>query len=167
MRIRPEGPSDIASVREVNEAAFGSSLEADIIEKARKNPGSLVSLVAEVDGEIAGHILFSPVSLKGIHGIRLMGLGPMAVVPARQRQGIGSKLVREGLAHCESMGCSAVVVLGHANFYPRFGFVPASHYGITSEYDVPDEVFMLYELRPGSLQGVSGKVIYSDAFAGA
>ena len=167
MRIRPEEPFDIAAVRSVNEAAFGSSLEADIVEKARTASGPLVSLVAEDNGEICGHILFTPVTLRGNHSVQLMGLGPMAVVPARQNQGIGSQLVREGLAQCKQLGCSAVVVLGHPNYYPRFGFAPASRYGITSEYVVPDEVFMLYEVQPGSLQGVSGRVTYSDAFAGA
>jgi putative acetyltransferase len=167
MRIRPEDPSDVAAVRAVNEAAFDSPLEADIIEKVRAASGPLLSLVAEVKGEIVGHILFTPVTLRENHSVQLMGLGPMAVVPARQNQGIGSELVREGLAQCKHLGCSAVVVLGHPNYYSRFGFAPASGYGITSEYDVPDEVFMLYEIQPGSLQGVSGQVIYSDAFAGA
>ena len=162
MRIRPEEHADAEAVREVNEAAFGSSLEADIVEKARKTAEPLVSLVAEVDGEIAGHILFSPVALNGDHSVQLMGLGPMSVVPTSQRRGIGSALVREGLAQCQSKGCSAVVVLGHPEYYPRFGFVPASRYGITSEYDVPDEVFMLLELQPGSLQDVSGQVIYRN-----
>lgn len=167
MRIRPEEPPDAFFVREVNEAAFGSSLEADIVEKLRENPAALVSLVAEVDGELVGHIMFSPVAVKGIDGVKLMALGPMAVLPRRQRQGIGSELVRQGLRHCRNSGCDAIVVLGHPDYYPRFGFMPASRFGITSEYDVPDEVFMLIELRPGSLQGTSGEVIYSDAFAGA
>lgn len=167
MHIRPEEPSDALMVREVNEAAFGSSLEADIVEKLRENPAPLVSLVAEVDGELVGHIMFSPVTVKGGHGAHLMGLGPMAVLPGRQRKGIGCELVRQGLSHCRNRGCDAVVVLGHPDYYPRFGFLPASRFGITSVYDVPDEVFMLIELRPGSLQGTSGQVIYSDAFAGA
>jgi len=167
MRIRPEEPPDALFVREVNEAAFGSSLEADIVEKLRENPAALVSLVAELDDELVGHIMFSPVAVKGIDGVKLMGLGPMAVLPRRQRQGIGSELVRQGLRHCRNSGCDAVVVLGHPDYYPRFGFMPASRFGITSEYDVPDEVFMLIELRPGSLQGTSGEVVYSDAFAGA
>lgn len=90
----------------------------------------------------------------------------MAVLPSFQKQGIGSALVREGLDQCRQLGCDAVVVLGHAHYYPRFGFVPASGYGIRCEYDVPDEVFMLVELQPGSLQGLSGRVIYNEAFGG-
>jgi len=167
MRIRPEEPSDRLAVRAVNEAAFGSSLEADIVERLHKNSESVVSLVAEVDSEICGHIMLSPVTINSNGSIQLIGLGPMAVLPNHQRQGIGSNLVHEGLSQCRTKGFSAVVVLGHPEYYPRFGFAPASRYGITSKYDVPDEVFMLLELQPGSLQGVSGQVIYSDAFAGA
>ncbi len=166
MRIRREEPSDSPTVRAVNEAAFETSEEADLVDALRKTSHSLVSLVAEVDGEVVGHILFSPVSLAGNSEVHLMGLGPMAVAPDYQRQGIGSALVREGLRQCIGQSCSAVVVLGHPEYYPRFGFVPASRYGISSEYDVPDEVFMVIELQPGSLQDVSGRVAYNEAFSG-
>lgn len=167
MRIRHEEASDAPAVRAVNEAAFGTSAEADIVEVLRNQRGTMVSLVAESGSELVGHILFSPVSLAGHPEIRILGLGPMAVAPARQRQGVGSALVREGLRYCRRNGCIAVVVLGHAEYYPRFGFVPASRFGITSEYDVPDEVFMLLELDSGALQGLSGLVTYNDAFRGA
>jgi len=167
MRVRPEEPADALAIRTVNEAAFESSREADIVEALREKPDGLVSLVAESEGQVLGHILFSPVSLVGNSGLSLLGLGPMAVLPTHQRQGIGSALVREGLNQCRKMGCSAVVVLGHPEFYPRFGFVPASRYGISCEYDVPEEVFMLIELQPGSLQGARGKAIYNEAFASA
>ncbi len=94
----------------------------------------------------------------------LMGLGPMAVSPEHQRQGVGTALITEGLRHCAELGCDAVVVLGHPAYYPRFGFVTASKHGISSEYDVLDEVFMIKELKPGSLRGVSGTVSYDEAF---
>jgi len=166
LRIRPEEPSDALAVRALNEAAFDSSVEADIVEKLHKKPDDIISLVAESAGEVVGHIVFSPVSLAGDSHSHLMGLGPMAVRPARQRQGIGSALVLEGLNRCRGIGCRAVVVLGHPDYYPRFGFSPASGFGVTSEYDVPDGVFMLIELRAGSLQGASGLATYGKAFAG-
>lgn len=164
MRIRPEKPADAVAIHAVNEAAFESSIEADIVDALRRNLDEYISLVAVTDDQIAGHIFFSPVSLSGNPNVTIMGLGPMAVLPARQRQGIGSALIREGLRQCENRKCSAVVVLGHPEYYPRFGFVPASRYGIGCKYDVPDEVFMLIELERGSLDGLSGQVGYNQAF---
>lgn len=166
MRIRPEDPNDLAAVHAVNEAAFETSAEADLVDALRGKAQPLISLVAEVAGSIVGHILFSPVKLADESGHMLMGLGPMAVIPQHQRQGIGSALVREGLNRCAALGCDAVVVLGHPAYYPRFGFVPASRYGLSSEYDVPDDVFMIMELQPGSLRGISGEVSYDEAFYG-
>ena len=122
-------------------------------------------LIADDDDAIVGHILFSPVTLTAHPGLRIMGLAPMAVVPARQRQGIGSALIREGLEHCRRLGFGAVIVLGHAEYYPRFGFTPASRFGLGCEYDVPDEVFMALELYEGILQGKSGTIRYHPAFA--
>lgn len=130
----------------------------------RERADGSISLVAESENEILGHIVFSPVSLAGNFDVLMMGLGPMSVLPTSQRQGIGSALVREGLTQCQNIDCDAVVVLGHPEYYPRFGFVPASRYGISCEYDVPDDVFMLIELRPGTLSGVTGTVVYHEAF---
>jgi putative acetyltransferase len=149
----------------VNEAAFETPSEADIVDALREKSGSLISLVAETEGQIVGHILFSPVSLADQPGVALAGLGPMAVSPQHQRRGIGSALVRRGLEPCRDRGYGAVVVLGHAAYYPRFGFVPASRHGIASDYDVPDDVFMVAELRPGWLQGVFGRVTYDRVFS--
>jgi len=148
----------------VNEIAFGTPTEANLVELLRAQTSPLVSLVADNDGSIVGHILFSPVILSDDRGIVIMGLAPMAVVPAFQRRGIGSALVLAGLEACRHVGVDAVVVLGHAAFYPRFGFVPASRFGITSEYTVPDDVFMALELRPGILSGRTGQVRYHPAF---
>jgi putative acetyltransferase len=166
MHIRPENPDDLAAVHAVNEAAFETSAEADLVDAMRGNAEPLISLVAEVAGSVVGHILFSPMTLADQSEHLLMGLGPMSVLPDHQRRGIGSALVGEGLKRCAELGCDVVVVLGHPTYYPRFGFVPASRYGISSDYDVPDEVFMLIELRPDSLRGVSGQVSYDEAFSG-
>ena len=165
MRIRPEAEADYAAVRAVNEAAFDTSAEADLVEALRRRGISLVSLVAEVEGVVVGHILFSPVSLAEHDHLNLVGLAPMAVAPDYQRKGIGSALVRHGLARCKDLGFRAVVVVGHAEYYPRFGFVPADRYGLRCEYDVPADVFMVAELEAGALNSASGLVRYDGAFA--
>ena len=166
MPIRPEADVDAAGIRAVNEAAFESFAEADIVDALRAKGGEVVSLVAERDGVIVGHIMFSRVSLAGHDELKLMGLGPMAVLPRLQRHGIGSALVREGLSRCGQLGACAVVVVGHPQYYPRFGFVRASRYGIRCRYDVPDDVFMIAELTLGAVRGVSGLVLYDEAFDG-
>jgi putative acetyltransferase len=166
MRIRPETEADRAAIRAVNEAAFETSAEADLVEALHGKKMSLVSLVAEVGGRVVGHILFSPVSLAESSHLNVMGLAPMAVVPDYQRKGIGSALVRQGLTRCRDIGCCIVVVVGHPGFYPRFGFIPASRYALRCEYDVPADVFMVAELEPGALNVASGLVRYDDAFAG-
>ena len=166
MRIRPEIETDRSAIRAVNEAAFGTAVEANLVELLRGRPIRLISLVAALDDAIVGHILFSPVSLSEHPQLALMGLGPMAVAPEHQRKGIGSALVREGLAECKRVACQAVVVLGYAEYYPRFGFVPASRYGVRCEYDVPDDVFMISALDERALDGVCGLIRYDEAFAG-
>ena len=93
-----------------------------------------------------------------------LGLAPMAVAPEYQQQGIGSALVRSGLEHCRAAGYKAVIVLGHPRYYPRFGFVPASHFNIRSQYDAPDEAFMALELEPGALGEIGGVVKYHPLF---
>jgi putative acetyltransferase len=165
MHIRSERLTDIPGIRAVNLAAFETSTEADLVDALRRQADPIVSLVAEDGGAIVGHILFSPVTLTAHPELRIIGLAPMAVVPARQRQGIGSALVHEGLRRCRSLVFSVVVVLGHAEYYPRFGFTPASHFGLGCEYDVPEEVFMVLELERDALKGKSGTIRYHPAFA--
>lgn len=165
VEIRPEQAGDLAQVRAVNLAAFETSTEADLVDALRERASPIVSLVADDAGTILGHILFSPVTLSDHRELKIMGLAPMAVVPAEQRRGIGSALVRAGLEHCRRLGCDAIVLVGHADYYPRFGFVPASRFGLRCEYDVPDDVFMTLELVAGSLRGKTGTIRYHPAFA--
>ncbi|MGD8795910.1 MAG: N-acetyltransferase [Thiohalophilus sp.] len=165
MIIRHEERDDLNAIRKVNEAAFETSAEADLIDALRTQVSPLVSLVAETEHEIIGHIMFSPVSLPNHPDKKIMGLAPMAVRPSWQRQGVGSELVRAGLAACLGLDFGAVVVLGHPDYYPRFGFVRADEFGLACEYDVPAEVFMALELKQGYLDHVSGTIQYHPAFA--
>lgn len=167
MVVRPEQSADAPAVRRVHLAAFDTSVEADLVDALRINARPLVSLVAEQNGEIVGHILFSPVSLSGHPGLSLMGLAPMAVRPTQQRSGIGSALVRAGLQRCQQLGVGAIVVLGHPNYYPRFGFQQSAHFGIKSEYDAPAEAFMVLELQHGYLGARSGVIKFHPAFGDA
>lgn len=166
--IRDETPEDAGAVRQINDAAFGQDAEGRLVDELRKQGAAVVSLVAEVDGRIVGHILFSPVTMEGTEGAKnpggAVGLAPMAVLPEFQKQGIGGRLIRTGLERCRERGAALVVVLGHPEYYPRFGFVPASRYGLSCKWPVPDPVFMAMELVPGGLDGVSGLVQYDPAF---
>ena len=138
--------------------------EADLVDALRQKAHPVVSLVAEAAGEIVGHIMLSPVSLDGRPELRIMGLAPMAVAPGHQRKGIGTVLVRAGLAHCGQLSVGAVVVLGHPAYYSRFGFLPAARFGVSSEYEAPEEAFMLLEVQSGYLAGVTGVIRYHEAF---
>jgi putative acetyltransferase len=108
--------------------------------------------------------MFSPVVLTEHPELNIMSLGPMAVLPERQRKGIGSVLVRAGLEECKKLGFGAVVVLSHVEYYPRFGFSPSANFGIASEYEVSTDVFMVKELQPGFLRGATGTIQYHPAF---
>ncbi len=165
VQIRPEIPNDIDPVRKINTDAFETDAEAGLVDALRDSGIPLISLVAEADEKIVGHILFSPVTLSGKGtDLKIAGLAPMAVMPDHQKQGVGQALVKEGLKQCESKGYKAAVVLGYPEYYPRFGFVPCSRFGIKSEYDVPDEVFMVKELITGIFAGYSGVVEYHRLF---
>jgi putative acetyltransferase len=166
--IRSEKIDDYKEIREINKLAFNREDEANLVEAIRESEYFIpeLSLVAVTDEhEIIGHILFSVIMLETDKGnFSTLALAPMAVKPQYQRQGIGSKLVTEGLKVCKDLGYKHVFVLGHPHFYPKFGFVPAKSYGIESPFPVPDEVFMAIELEHKSLDGWTGKIQYPKAF---
>jgi putative acetyltransferase len=168
VKIRKEQPQDIPLIHQVNKRAFGQVLEADLVDTLRQNCNDLLSMVAVVANEIVGHILFSSVTVEGEETTAEgMALAPMAVLPEYQRQGIDSELVRAGIARLTSSGCGFVIVLGHADYYPRFGFEPASRFGVRSEWEVPDDAFVILVLNESVMQGISGVAKYRPEFAEA
>lgn len=164
IEIRPEKEEDFPQVYRVNALAFERDEESVLVEKLRKVE-SYMALVAERDGKIVGHISFTPVTVED-EETRFLGLAPMAVAPEFQSQGIGSRLIEEGLKICAERGFTAVFVLGHAHYYPRFGFETAARRGFSCEYPSPDESFMVLELEAGALEGRRGLVKYCPEFAG-
>lgn len=169
IRIRPEQNEDIAAVRNINESAFEGKEEADIVDKLRQSCDDLLSLVAVGGDEVVGHIMFSPTIVAGESEIITgMGLAPMAVLPDRQKEGIGTALVNHGLAMLCERQCPFVLVLGHAEYYPRFGFQPAREYGLSCQWDgVPDEAFMILIFDADVMRGAHGMVRYRDEFDAA
>ena len=151
------------AIRFVNEAAFGQADEADLVDKLRVDGAVLVSLVAELEGSIVGHILFSRAWVDTPAGsLAVVALAPMAVLPDHQQQRIGSSLIRHGLDLLLAKGEKIVIVLGHREYYPRFGFSSEKAESIESPF--PKGSFMAMELKPRALDGVVGKVRYPAAF---
>jgi putative acetyltransferase len=167
--IRPETAADRGAIWEVNERAFGRPNEADLVDALRASDAFLpeLSLVAEHDGALVGHILFSRARVDADAGDGLLVLGPIAVRPELQRRGIGGRLIREGLARAAADGHRGVVLIGHPEYYPRFGFLPARQSGLESPYPVSDEAFMALALRPGALEGTRGLIVFPEAFDNA
>ena len=153
IEIRQEQPRDIPAIREVNRLAFEQDQEGNIVDALRSNGAALASLVATDTEKIVGHIMYSPASIGLLSGA---ALGPMAVRPDYQRHGIGHRLVEWGNRMLKDSGCPFIIVVGHAAYYPRFGFKPASISGISCEWEVPDDVFMLLVLDQAKMLGVSG-----------
>lgn len=163
--IRPEQAEDIAAIRQVNTLAFGQASAADLVDALRHAGVLTISLAAVKDGHVVGHIAFSPVTITSeTRTIGALGLAPMAVLPEYQRMGIGSRLVEAGLAACRQTNYGIVVVLGHPHYYPRFGFMSSKPHGIVWERDVPEEVFMVQEVKEGTLAQTQGVVKYRPEF---
>lgn len=168
IEITPETPRDAEAVFAVNAEAFGRESEALLVEALRGSECYIpkLSLVARLGDNIAGHILFTRVTIAADDGgeYESLALAPMVVRPALQHQGIGRALVNAGLEKARQLGYRSVIVLGHESYYPQFGFVPASQWNIRAPFDVPELAFMATELVPGGLEGVSGTVEYSKEF---
>ena len=161
--VRDEQPWDREQVRRVNESAFGRCDEADLIDRLRAEGVILISLVAELNSQIIGHILFSRMSIETARGaVAAVSLAPMAVLPNHQRREVGSCLVRRGLSELRDRGEAIVIVLGHKNYYPRFGFASETARHLVSPF--PSDVFMALELSDGALTNVRGAVKYPAAF---
>lgn len=162
--IRPERPDDIAAVRQLHDRAFGTPAEGELVDRLRAAHKAVLSLVAERDGQVVGHVLFSPVTVASAPPAwRAVGLAPVSVLPEFQRAGIGSALIRAGLEACRQAGYDAVVVLGHVDYYPRFGFARASDHALDNEYGATD-AFMVLALRRGALDDIRGLVSYASEF---
>jgi len=165
IKIREENKADVTGIREINVKAFGQSEEADIIDKLRSNCTLFISLIAELDNKIVGYILFTLVTIESENGmIEGTGLAPMAILPGYQKQGIGASLVEEGFKRINQNRCPFVVVLGHSDYYPRFGFEPASKYGVRCEWEVPDEAFMIKIFDKSKLDKITGIAKYRIEF---
>ena len=164
--IREEQPADVSGIAKVNRLAFERNGEAILVDRLRGDAHWLHSFVAVEQGQVVGHILFTRVAIDSAGAPPpVAAIGPMAVLPSHQRNGIGSRLIRAGLDACGRSGHVAVFVLGWPDYYGRFGFRPASSfYGISCEFDVPSEAFMALELSRGALAGVGGVVRYAPAF---
>ena len=163
--VRREEPRDWPRVFEIVAAAFERPDEARLVDAIRGLPHT-ISLVATIDDRIVGHILFTRVTIDGPnHRVSAAGLAPLAVDPPNQRQGIGSRLVRAGLDACRTAGFAAVVVVGHPEYYPKFGFVRGQTKQLAYDGDVRPEAFMVVELQPGALIDGPGVVKYHPEFS--
>jgi len=162
--VRPESPEDYAAIRAVNRRAFGTDAEGSLVDSLRSGGYSRLSLVADRDGEVVGHILFSEIAIETHDAsIPALALAPLAVVPEAQRRGLGTMLVREGLRLCREAGHRIVIVVGHPAYYPRFGFSVALAQPLRSDYAGPS--FMALELASGALAGIAGEVRSPAPFA--
>jgi len=160
---KTEDPEDPLAIRSIQEAAFGRRHEADLVDALRSEGVVLVSLVAELDARIVGHILFSRMSIETTDkSIAAVALAPLAVIPKFQRQGIGTMLTAHGLDWLREQSEQIVLVLGHPDYYQRFGFSTDKARLIESPFN--PKSFMALELKPHALEGIRGKVRYPDAF---
>lgn len=161
--IRGERPDDADAIREILVAAFGGEAEARLVDRLRATGKIACALVAEEKGRVLGYVVFSTIAA-GENQAPAMALAPIAVMPAFQRLGIGSALASAGLERLRQERVQRVLVVGDPAYYARFGFVPASRFGLKCPFPAPEDAFMAIELQPGAFNGVSGMVRYGHEF---
>ena len=159
---RRETPEDIAGIRAVVEAAFGQPAEADLVDGLRCSGALTLSAMAVIGSRIVGHVAFSPITIGERYAA--LALAPVAVAPDCQRQGIGTAMIRWSLEECKRLEHGVIIVVGAAGYYHRFGFIPASAFGIQCPFSVPAEAFMILALSPGAVAGYGGMVRYHAEF---
>ncbi len=168
LSIRPEQEKDIPTIQKINDLAFKQEAEGILVNNLRKSDAFIpdLSLVAELEGQLIGHILFTRIRvIEGEKATPSLALAPMAVLPDFQLKGIGSALIRQGLERAQVLGYDSVIVLGHDKYYPRFGFQPASQWNIRCPFPVPDAAFMALALKKGALENIEGLVEYAAPFS--
>ena len=172
LQFRTEQPTDFTEVATLVEAAFATEPHSDhqeqyLVARLRNSPAFIpdLSIIAQVGDRIVGHILLTKAYIQN-HEKRFptLALAPVSVLPSVQGQGIGGKLIREAHRRAIDLEYTSVVLLGHADYYPRFGYVPASRYNIYFPFDAPDENCLIKALQADALEGISGQVIYAAAF---
>lgn len=174
MTIRQETPSDYKTVYQLIKQAFKNEelsdhKEQELVERLRESDAFIpeLSLVAEEGNQILGHILLTKITIKGSHGeTESLALAPVSVLPKHQGRGIGGKLIQKSHQIAKDLGYQSIVLLGHAQYYPRFGYSQAHTFGISLPFDVPKENAMVLELVKDGLKGVSGVVEYAKEFFG-
>jgi putative acetyltransferase len=168
LTIRPKIPADYLAITEVNNLAFGQLNEGKLVEDLRKNPKFVkeLFLLAETNGKIVGHILFFPIVIKLAAGKEkeTISLAPLVFKPEFQKKGIGGELIKGGLKACRQSGYDSVIVFGHPEYYPKFGFKQAGLWEIKDTFGEPAEAFMAIELEEGVLEGASGVVELPEEF---
>lgn len=167
IEIMLETEDDYEQITRLHTVAFNGGNEAELVEKLRKTPlyASNLSLVAKYKNKIIGHVLFYPIKIdSGKRKCDSLALAPISVLPDFQRRGVGSRLIKKGLEEASRLGFKSVIVLGHAEYYPRFGFETASKFGISAPFDVPSNVFFAMELVKNGLKNCSGIVEYPEEF---
>ncbi|UCG78888.1 MAG: N-acetyltransferase [Nitrospirota bacterium] len=166
--VRAEKKEDREGIGKICGDAFGQPNEGVLVEKLRERREFVaeLSLVAEHEGRIIGHALFFPVMIRMKKGeIETLALAPLSVHPDFQRKGVGARLVQEGVDAAKKLGYRSVIVVGHPEYYPMFGFRPASEWGIRAPFDVPDKAVMALELVEGALKNSSGTIDYPEEFS--